>query len=376
MRTDIDQQAPLPVSRPAKAAAAATRWLSYLTVNPISALAAFALTSGGLLVLFFFLRIGFMPDVDLATSTALLFAVALVGLGTVIVYMLVAVLPGVVTAYALNEYKIPPSPWTLASVIGSGVLMTLISMADAWLNKARLLLSGSWLGWLFAVLAVVFVMGRVWRLRWQQRRATEPPGQGAESSYWELVFFLGFSALVWLGGLITALQLAIHLARESSHSPWMAGLLILGWLALLVAANLTTVRLPPRTALIFAPFMGVLVFAVLVLLSEGVDGISTHALRRLGLAEVEHVDLVVRSDVCKSLSLTSSTALRCAGPAGESGILRNVVVRSRIGTQLVVEPMIRKDVSAPFEPGAQTSRAARLILKKEDVLMWARREGF
>ena len=375
MRSDIEPQMTHQVARPAKAAAAATRWLSYLTVNPITALAAFALTSGGLLVLFFFLRIGFMPDVDLSSSTALLFAVALVGLGTVVVYMLVAVLPGVVTAYALGEYKIAPDAWTLASVVGGGVLMTLAIMAKGWLTGGRLLPWGPWTVWLFAAASVLFVMARVAWLRWQSGQGAGRQGLRLQGGYLKVVCFLSCSAFMWLFGLVTALKLAAHLARESSHPSWMSGVLILVWLGLLVFANLITVRLPLRAALIFAPFVGVLVFAVLVLLSEGVDGISVHALRRLGLAEMEHVDLIVRPDVCKSLRLTSASALRCDGPGDAAGVLRDVVVRSRIGTQLVVESASRRDADMPGDFGTQSTGSARLILKKEDVLMWAKREG-
>lgn len=245
--------------------------------------------------------------------------------------MLIAVLPGVVTVYALGEYKIAPNPWTLASVVGGGVLMTLAIMADAWLVGARMLPSGSRLGWLSAIATVLLVMARVAWLRWQPRQDAERQGAALEGGYWQVVSLLSASALMWLFGLLTALKLALHLARESSHPFWVSGVLILVWLGLLVFANLATVRLPLRAALIFAPIVGVLVFTVLVLLSEGVDGISMHALRRLGLVEVEHVDLIVRPDVCKSLRLTSSTALRCDGPGGgDPGVLRDVVVRSRI----------------------------------------------
>lgn len=47
----------------------ATRLLNHLAANPLTTQTALALSSGGLLVLFFF-----MPDIDLSTSTALLFA--------------------------------------------------------------------------------------------------------------------------------------------------------------------------------------------------------------------------------------------------------------------------------------------------------------
>ena len=376
VRSDVDQEVAPQVSRSAKAAAAATRWLSYLTVNPIAALAALALTSGGLLVLFFFLRIGFMPDVDFATSTALLFSVALVWIGTVVIYMLVAVLPGVVTAYALDEHKIAPDPWTLASVVGGSLLTISVILVDAWLNGGRSLASWPWIGWLSAIAAVLLVMARVAWLRCRPTQDEARQDLALKGGYWQVAFLLSFSAIMWLLGLITALQLALHLARESNHPPWMSGVLIVIWLGLLVFANLVTVRLPLRAALIFAPIVGVLVFTVLVLISEGLDGISMHALRRLGLAEMEQVDLIVRSDVCKSLRLTSATALRCDGQGGgDAGVLRNVVVRSRIGTQLVVEPMGKGDGAAPSASNARTPPAARLILKKEDVLMWAKREG-
>lgn len=44
----------------------------YVVRNPVALATSAALTLGGLLLLGFFLRIGFMPDVDLAGSMALL----------------------------------------------------------------------------------------------------------------------------------------------------------------------------------------------------------------------------------------------------------------------------------------------------------------
>lgn len=79
----------------------------YVARNPVALATAAALTLGGLLLLGFFLRIGFMPDVDLAGSMALLFAAALVGIGTLIALILATVLPGVSMRYLLDEAKIP-----------------------------------------------------------------------------------------------------------------------------------------------------------------------------------------------------------------------------------------------------------------------------
>lgn len=87
--------------------------------------------------------------------------------------------------------------------------------------------------------------------------------------------------------------------------------------------------------------------------------------KSLGLGEVQDVDVVVKAEVCQALRSTASSALRCS-PAAEvgGGILRNVILRSRIGSQMASEMASPAQVSG-------SAMSARVVLRGEDVLLWS-----
>lgn len=339
---------------------------NFVLENPIKTFATVVLTVGGLLVFGFFVRIGFMPDVDLASSTALLLAVALVGLGTVASFAFTVVLPGVATQYALEESALPPDRWTLASVAAAGVLLPIVIVAAVWLHDAAVVSAAPYLMVVFMVLAMSAVVWRVYHLSKTLRSVeghARPKVEGHPGL--QSIFLLCGSAIAWLFGTLTALQIAIRFSAGSDHSSWLTVFVVAAWMFLLIGINIATSRLPKKQAWIFAPISGSITLVILVLLTGNFSELPASAIRFLGFGEIRNVDLLVRAEVCRSLPLSSSTDLRCSMSSPDSaGILRNVTVRSRIGAQVVIE---KSDLS-PSVDAAQP--VTRLILKKDDVVMW------
>lgn len=343
---------------------------NFVLENPIKTFATVVLTVGGLLVLGFFVRIGFMPDVDLASSTALLFAVALVGLGTVTSFIFMAVLPGVATQYALEESALPPDRWTLATVAAAGVLLPIVIVAAVWLHEAAVVSFAPYLMVAFISLAIGAVVWRVYRLS-RTLQIVEGGPQPKVEGYGGLqsIFLLACSALAWLFGTLTALQIAIRFSVGSDHSSWLVVFVVAAWMFLLIGINIATSRLSTKQAWVFAPISGFVIVVLLIFLTGNFSELPASAIRVLGFGEMKNVDLLIKAEVCRSIPLSSSTDLRCSMLSPESaGILRNVTVRSRIGAQVVIEK------SAPGSVDV-VQPVTRLILKKEDVMMWMLRTG-
>lgn len=340
----------------------------FALANPIKTFTTSVLAVGGLFVLVFFVRIGFMPDVDLTNSTALLSAVALVGLGSLTAFVLVAVLPGVATQYALDESALPPDRWTLMTVAAAGVLLPIVILALVWLPEGSTPPSASYWAPAFIALAVLAIILRVYylskHLRVEASLAT-PKLTGADGL--QSIFLLIGSALAWILGTLTALQIAFQFAIGSSHPTWFTTLVISAWMFLVVSINAVTARLQTKQAWIFAPISGFVIFVLLILLTSSFSELPANAIRILGFGEVKNVDLVVKADVCRSMPLTSSTDLRCAMSSSDAvGIFRDVTIRSRIGAQIVVE-------KSALNSASNTQAVTRLVLKKEDVVMWTLR---
>jgi len=152
---------------------------------------------------------------------------------------------------------------------------------------------------------------------------------------------------------------ALQFAADSDHADWLIVGLIGAWLLFVVGFNAMTARLSTRGAWLAGPAMGLVSLLVLVLMTGSFTTFSAATVRALGFGELKDVDLVLAAPACDALRSSAATSLRCAGAPGAQGILRNVLLRSRIGGQIVVESQ-----------AAIGGTSGRVILRKEDVVVW------
>lgn len=334
-------------------------WLRYARQNPVALLTALTLTCGGMLLLVFFLRIGFMPDIDAAGSTALLFAAAFVGLGTVIGSMVITVLPGMAVRYLFDDAGLPVRALSLAAALLPAILLIIWVLASVFAPGLRAVVTDTVA---YGSLVVVAVLGgalSAWRSQDQERFGSAWLLRCA-SRKWAVTS----GAALWAGSMLIALRFALHLGSDSEYTPWTTVSLITLWLMLITAANVGTALLALRRAWRASVVFALLGLAVLVLMTGSFSTVSATTVKLLGLGEVQDVDVVVKAEVCQALRLTASSAIRCS-PAAEAGegILRNVILRSRIGSQVVIE------MPSPAQMSG-SAMSARVVLRRDDVLLW------
>ena len=118
-----------------------TKYWQYILDNPVKSATTAILFWGGLLLLMFFLHIGFMPDVNLESVSSLLYAVALFG-GFIAAYSaLLLVLPGLAMAELRSTVKFLRFRHLLATEIGATLSWAAfllcsfgyIPLFDAWI---------------------------------------------------------------------------------------------------------------------------------------------------------------------------------------------------------------------------------------------------
>ncbi|KPU92749.1 hypothetical protein APR50_31985 [Variovorax paradoxus] len=328
----------------------------YVVRNPVALATSAALTLGGLLLLGFFLRIGFMPDVDLAGSMALLFAAALVGIGTLIALILATVLPGVSMRYLLDDAKIPVNWSSVLATAGPAVLsITLAVLSPLMLEPAKrpsiwVISLGCW------AIAPILGISLIW---FAQRRATPFTWRAQLQKIWP--FFV--SSVLWTLGLFQVLQAAIYMGVDSPHPQVLTIVLLAVWLLLIGAINLFMTRIPLRVSLIVGPIAGIFSLAVLALLTSSYSTVSATTMRMLGIGDIPSTNLLLTADTCQALSAAPGT-LHCEAlpDKATAGVLKDVTILSRIGSNVVVEGQIPK--ADPTQP------RPRLILRKEAVIAW------
>ncbi len=328
----------------------------YVVRNPIALATAAALTLGGLLLLGFFLRLGFMPDVDIAGSMALLFAAALVGMGTLIALILATVLPGVSMRLLLGQAKIPLNWSSILATAGPAVLLiTILVGSSLMLEPARRpsVWALSIVCWSLAPIAGL-------AFAWSNRRRA-PFAWRAQVRSLCLPFFM--SSVLWTLGLFQLLQAAIQMGADSPH-PQIATLVLLTfWLFGIGVINLFMARLPLRVSIVAGPIAGIGSLAVLALLTSSYSTISATTVKALGIGEVTGANLILAADMCQALSATPG-AFQCEPLADKAtvGVLKDVTILSRIGSNVVAERRVAKQ--DPVQP------RPRLILRQDAVIAW------
>lgn len=196
----------------------ATRLVERVDLKPMATIGSLAAVIGGLLVLAFFVRIRFMPDADLASSTAILFAVASVGLASLGVYLFIALMPGVAASWLLRERGLPPDRWIdwLLPGIAFVVTAAVLAMAAAgckWLAGSIELI---WFG--ASSLACV---AATWRAKVLRSRLSPASDIGVRLIVSDFVC-LAVTALVWFLAMFAVLQITIALGKESQLPSWLS----------------------------------------------------------------------------------------------------------------------------------------------------------
>lgn len=329
-------------------------WIQQFHQAPITTLSSLALATGGLVLLGFFLRIRFMPDVDLAGSTALLLAAALVGLGILCGAVFVLAVPGLTTRQMLGDIRLEVGRAALAtSIVPPLVSITFIIVNAVFFKDSPLLSDQAMTAATTGLLGVTALIG-AHALPAEMRPSDHPP-----ASYLGKVWALASTSVMWLLGMLMAVEFALQFAADSDHADWLILCLIGAWLLFVVGFNAMTSRLPTRGAWLAGPAMGLVSLLVLVLMTGSFTTFSAATVRALGFGELKDVDLVLAAPACDALRSSAATSLRCAGAPGAQGVLRGVFLRSRIGGQIVVEPH-----------AAIAGTSDRVILRKEDVVVW------
>jgi hypothetical protein len=281
-------------------------------------------------------------------------AAALVGLGTMCAAVFVLAVPGLTTRHMMTDVRLEVGETALASAIVPSLVSIAFIIVDAVYFKDSPLLSDE-----VMTAAVAGLLAATALIGAHVLPAGMQPSDHPSASYIGKVWALASTSVMWLLGMLMAVDFALQFAADSDHADWLVLGLIGAWLLFVVGFNAMTARLPTRGAWLAGPAMGLVSLLVLVLMTGSFTTFSAATVRALGFGELKDVDIVLAAPACDALRSSAATSLRCAGAPGAQGILRNVFLRSRIGGQIVVEPQ-----------AAVAGTNDRVILRKEDVVIW------
>lgn len=328
----------------------------YALRNPLALITAAALTIGGFLLMGFFLRIGFMPDVDLAGSMALLFAAAIVGIGTLIALVLATVMPGVTLRYFLDQAQVPLTWRSVLVTAGPAVLLvTLAVLSTLMLDPAQR--PNVW--WLVLGCMIVAFVASAVLISTNGRSDARLTLKAKFEKIWPLVM----SSVFWTMGLFHVLQAAIQMGVDSPHPHFATVIFLAFWLFAIGCINVAVAQSPLRVSLVVGPVAGILSVILLAMLTSSYSTVSATTVRTLGIGEIHGTNLMLTADMCQALNATPGT-LHCEPLTDKAtvGMLKNVTIVSRIGSNVVAE--------GPAPKSDPTQTRLRVVLRKDAVVAW------
>lgn len=362
------------------------RLLNYAVDNPAKTLSLTVLSYGGLLLLVYFARIGFMPEVSLESLTSVLYAVALLGLMVACYVTATLVIPGIYLGEARDGNP---------AITDASVALVAFAVAVGWGIAFAAILYG-WNVWVCAC-AVLAIAGYVFCV-WRVSSADSPPKSAAptqldqpakvdiwrEPRVWIVVNTLicGFLTLIPLT-LVAVLGLRGDLVYADSTKVMFSLVMSIAVIAAVAMVLGSTEKAKRwRMAIVLGPL---LLFWV-SLMTGSFSAISAVAVNKLGLGEYPFVRAVVSGKTCKQVNHALGQMV-CDPGAGDDmpTSICPALLRSRIGSQvvlefasLVVERGERKEVRMKWATSAgqpeqegEGPKFRRVVLAKEQLLSWS-----
>lgn len=366
-------------AKPAKRKSVSTLVVRSILGSPISLVGAAMLLIGGALSLGLFVRHGYLPDADLASSTAILFAVAIVGLMIGLLLAFVFVVPGIATRALAEETSIGVDATCWVIIVAPTPVFLLLVMFGPYFEPLNV--SGATallLSFAASPISLAALLGRGWiadviaspnRRECLKRRGVQ-------------ALALCLAGLIWLVASTAVLRFSLSVASDVEKNPWLALLVSVAWLSLVVGVNIAIVRIPLFRVWKIAPIAGLGVLIVLLAFTGNFSVISAVAFRSLGLGEVGPIALTVTGPACDALNRGNHKGLHCTTRAGEQGgTIENVRLLSRLGGQFLIEAAVAERERSGAETGeAREQRLAegakkaegvhRAVIRKEDVVLW------
>lgn len=342
-----------------------TNWRAH----PFKTTSVGVLTLGGLLLLLFFCQLGDMPDINLASSTSILAAVAMVGLLVAIVIGASTVAPGLVLHGPNKDTAWLRSVPTMLLSATPGIALVLV-MALQFVLEIEWFPAPNTLG-LCAAMAWVIADARVHHLTTKGEIVLKDVGKRRVLHYWANVGALAYHSMFWILCIALVVLSLFHLYRDEDHSVWLFCLTAVMWVGFCCAMNVFLVTSQDRaTPRVVVSSIG---FALLMLmtLTRNYTGIAVAAVRATGQGGDIPVRLVVTAKGCEILNKAVSGDPVCAAAnADDPAVVCPVVLRSKIGTPFFIEFKSASAEGAWPSPG----RGRMVSLAKSEVLSWPRIE--
>lgn len=341
-------------------------WQKFFAEHPFRTLSLAVLCIGGLQLLIYFLHIGQLPDANLASSTSILTAVALLGISIFLVFGGSAVVAGFMYLNAGRENAWLRSQDSLVLAAIPGVTINIGLVVQSLIGVE--LIDAATIQPLAVGLCVL--LGDLRAL--QLVRVGELPAvtDGLRRGMPRVRDICTFAFYSYAWALFMAIGTMVFIAMI----PFGASLAqtvpaLMSWLVISTAINLDFARSTPvadqAKKLILMTLIGAM---LMITLTQNYSGVAIASIRKLGIGAVP-VKLVLTKRGCQIANASSSVGPICvADDVNKLGVVCPAILLSKIGT-----PFLFGVTAFTTSGGWPTPELPKAIpLPPSEVLSWPR----
>lgn len=344
-----------------------TWWKQQVLERPLTTVGTVVSAVGGIVLLVFFCQLGFIPELDLAGASAILMAVAAVGVVLSFSLICCALAAGLILQGNDDQFNDLRTPKAIWSLVLPGWLSTVAFSLYAYIVPEKTAPNWIWYLPLFfiAIFALIYAT-----LDQKINLAVEGSSNGLRLKIGRGLSYLLVSGL-WLFAAGAALLTFVAIyPRDGSNESFLFGLIL--WTTWCYFSNFLLVKTIKNKMLTMISFCCIASLVILLAVSSNWAGVSVAAVRVLGLGEIPVV-LVLTAEGCDQLNKAGGQTV-CRVAVGEkTATVCPAILRSRIGSPFFIglSPYDEKGYWPQTHP---TARLASIAIPKSEVSSWSRLE--
>lgn len=362
------------------------RLLEHIANNPFITLWSIAIIVGGLVAFIHYVRLGYIPEINLETAATILIAVALAGAALTLAIAFFFIAPAFYLRMILEEKATEPDSGNdpaeqaiLAKRRRDGIQVIGPALAAVGLWGTAFWCAGKtslWAGSAALVLLLATMFGP-WLF---SRRRSRPAA--TQSRPLSLVTF-GCACVVWFFFLgLAGLLLETPIFANTTLSKGEKTLYLLIFLGVFILSN-TVLAIPnlvqnKRLVPLILFFFTAAPAVVFLELPGNPVSIEKQAFNNLGLGGMKNTIFLVKQEACDAINivrehacipLASKTSGKARSDAPQGGCVRPDFLENRLGSEFL---LVYEGEPQAMPSGRKSKSAPLLIpLKKEDVVLWA-----
>ena len=319
---------------------------NYIKTNPVKSITAIILGIGGILLLFFFMYIGFMPDVTLNSITSVLYAISALGILTFLSLIFLLALP---ILYSLHDKEIQKiNKWSLLFLNFDAVIFWCCFLSYNFKIIGR---TAFFIDLLICVCVVILtrisilidIIKKVYHILTKKNKKGNIKQEIItllkeikEFNNSFLIFFKLIFVLIFPIFVLINLILNIQLSNETECAIrvfFLVFLLIYSFISVAITTAKGTLLDKIKASLFFSAF----IFLIILFHYDSLSFTFLNTFKRLGLGEINSARISVTKETCQEINQTLGKKV-CENQSVNSYVpICPVKIKSRIGNQVVLE---------------------------------------